>query len=89
MGHPDMGPTWDPLGPNFHYNFHISFNNSCSIPSTLNEYESEYNNQILTRFGWICIWDVLTWDPFGTHLGQIFIMTSIFPLIIHVAFLLH
>ena len=41
MGRPDMGPTWDPLGTNFHY---ISFNNSCSNYSTLNEYESEYNN---------------------------------------------
>ena len=89
MGRPDMGPTWDPLGPNFHYDFHISFNNSFSIPSTLNEYESEYNNQILTRFGWICIWDVLTWDPPGTHLGQIFIMTSIFPLIIPVPIIVH
>ena len=39
-----MGPTWDPLGPNFHYDIHISFNNSCSNKSTLNEYESEYNN---------------------------------------------
>ena len=30
-----------------------------------------------------------TWDPLGTHLGQIFIMTSIFPLIIHVGIILH
>ena len=44
MGRPDMGPTWDPLAPNFHYDFHISFNISCSNNSTLNEYESEYNN---------------------------------------------
>ena len=44
MGLPDMGPTWDPLGPNFHYDIHISLNNSCSNKSTLNEYESEYNN---------------------------------------------
>ena len=44
MGHPDMGPTWDPLVPNFHYDFHISFNNSCTNNSTQNEYESEYNN---------------------------------------------
>ena len=42
MGCPDMGPTWDPLGPNFHYDFNISFNNSCSNLCTLNEYESEY-----------------------------------------------
>ena len=85
MGRPDMGPTWDPLGTNFHYDFHISFNNSYTNISTLNEYESKYNNYILMRFGWMCIWDVLTWDPLGTHLCQIFIMTSIFPLIIHVA----
>ena len=44
MGCPDMGPTWDPLGPNFRYDFDISFNNSCSDNSTLNEYESGYNN---------------------------------------------
>ena len=44
MGRPDMGPTWDPLVPNFHYYFHISFNNSRSNHSRLNEYESEYNN---------------------------------------------
>ena len=44
MGRPDMGPTLDPLGTNFHYDFHISFNNSCSNHSTLNEYESKYNN---------------------------------------------
>ena len=68
MGRPDMGPTWDPLVPNFHYDFHISFNNSCTNNSTLNEYESEYNNYILTRLGWMCIWDILTWDPLGTHL---------------------
>ena len=43
MGGPDMGPTWDPLVPDFHYNFHISFNNSCSNISALKEYESEYN----------------------------------------------
>ena len=42
MGHPDMGPTWDPLGLDFHYDFHISFNNPCSNHSTLNKYESEY-----------------------------------------------
>ena len=89
MGRPDMGPTWDPLVPNFRYDFHISFNNSCSFHSTFNEYESEYNNYILTRFGWMCIWDVLTWDPLGTHLCQIFVMTSIFSLIIHVAIILH
>ena len=41
MGRPDMGPTWDPLGTNFHYG-DISFNNSCSNLCTLNEYESEY-----------------------------------------------
>ena len=40
-GHPDMGPTLDPLGPDFQYDFHISFSNSCSNNSTLNEYESE------------------------------------------------
>ena len=40
MGNPDMGPTWDPLGTNFHYDFHISFNNSYTNISTLNEYES-------------------------------------------------
>ena len=44
MGRPDMGPTWGPLRPNFHYDIHISFNNTCSNNSTLNEYESEYNN---------------------------------------------
>ena len=88
MGRPNMGPTWDPLVPNFNYNFHISFNNSRSNHSRLNEYESEYNNKILTRFGWMCIWDVLTWDPLGTHLCQIFDMTSIFPLIIHVPIIL-
>ena len=44
MGRPDMGPTWDQLGTNFHYDFHISFNNSCSNHFTLNEYQSEYNN---------------------------------------------
>ena len=44
MGRPDMGPTWDPFVPNFHYNFHISFNNSCTTHFSLNEYESEYNN---------------------------------------------
>ena len=27
MGRPDMGPTWDPLVPNFHYDFYISFYN--------------------------------------------------------------
>ena len=89
MGRPDMGPTWDPLVPNFRYDFHISFNNSCTNNSTLNEYESEYNNYILTKFGWICIWDLLIWDPLGTHLCQIFNMISVFPLIIHVAFILH
>ena len=41
MGRPDMGPTWDPLVPNFPYDFHISFNISCINNSTLNEYESE------------------------------------------------
>ena len=41
MGHPGMGPTWDPLVPDFQYDFHIIFNNSCSIHSPLNEYESE------------------------------------------------
>ena len=89
MGRPDMGPTWDPFVLNFRYDFHISFNNSCSFHSTFNEYEFEYNNYILTRFGWMCIWDVLTWDPLGTHLCQIFVMTSIFSLIIHVAIILH
>ena len=44
MGRSDMGPTWDPLVPNFHYDFHISFNNSCTNNFSLNEYESEYNN---------------------------------------------
>ena len=39
-----LGPTWDPLGPNYHYDFHISFVNSCTNKSTLSEYESEYNN---------------------------------------------
>ena len=43
MGRRDMGPTWDPLVPNFHYDFHISFDNSFSNSSTLNEYESEHN----------------------------------------------
>ena len=43
--------------------FHISFNNSCTNNSTLNEYECEYNNYILTRLGCMCIWDILTWDP--------------------------
>ena len=42
MGRPDMGPTWDSLLPDFQYDFHISFNNSYSIHSTINEYESEY-----------------------------------------------
>ena len=42
MGHSDMGPTWDTLVADFQYDFHISFNNSCSIYSTLNEYESAY-----------------------------------------------
>ena len=84
-----MGTTWDPLVPNLYYDYHISFKISCSNNSTVNEYESEYNNYILTRFGWMCIWDVLTWDPLGTHLCLIFFMTSIFPLIIHVAFILH
>ena len=42
MEHPEMGPIWDPLVPNFHYDFHISFDNSCTNKSTLNEYESEY-----------------------------------------------
>ena len=41
MGRPDMGPTWDPLVPDFQYDFRISFNYSCSIHFTLNEYESE------------------------------------------------
>ena len=40
MGRPDMGPTWDPLVPDFHYDFHISFNNSSSNISKLNVYES-------------------------------------------------
>ena len=44
MGRPDMGPTWDPLVPNFHYDFYISFNNLCSNHSTLNEYILEYDN---------------------------------------------
>ena len=44
MGRPDMGPTWDPLVPNFRYDFHNFLNNSCTNNSTLNEYESEYNN---------------------------------------------
>ena len=44
MGRPDMGPTWVPLGPIFHYDFHISFNNSGTNNCVLNEYESEYNN---------------------------------------------
>ena len=44
MGCPYMGPTWDPLVPNSHYDFHISFTNSCTNNSTLNEFESEYNN---------------------------------------------
>ena len=43
MGRPNMGPTWDPLVPNFYHDFHISFNNSCTNNPTLNEYESEYN----------------------------------------------
>ena len=42
MGHPDMGPTWDPLMPDCQCDFHISFNNLCSNHSTLNESESEY-----------------------------------------------
>ena len=88
MGRPNMGPTWVLLVPNFHYDFHISFNNSCTNNSALNEYQSEYNNEILTRLVWIFIWDVLSWDPPGTHLCQIFIMTSIFPLIIHVPIVL-
>ena len=44
MGHPDVGPTWDPLVPNCYHDFHIFFNNPCTNDSTLNEYESEYNN---------------------------------------------
>ena len=40
VGHPDMEPTWDTLVPDFHYDFHISFNNSCSNNSTLNVYKS-------------------------------------------------
>ena len=40
MGRPDMGPTRDPLGTNFQYDFHISFNNSYTNISTLNVYES-------------------------------------------------
>ena len=44
MGCPDMGPTWDPLVPNFHYDFNISFNNICTNNFSQNEYESEYNN---------------------------------------------
>ena len=44
IGRPDMGPTWDPLVPTFHYDFHISVNNSCTTNFSLNEYESEYNN---------------------------------------------
>ena len=40
MGRPDMGPSWDPLVPDFQYNFNISINNSCSNHSTLNVYES-------------------------------------------------
>ena len=58
-----MGPTWDLLVLDFHCDFHISFNNSYSNKSTLNAYESEYYNSILKRFGWMRIWDVLTWDP--------------------------
>ena len=42
MGHPDMGPTWDPLVLDFQYDFHISFNNSGSNHSALNECEYEY-----------------------------------------------
>ena len=71
MGRPDMGPTWDPLVPDFQYDFRISFNNSSSILSTLNEYESECYDYILMRFGWMCTWDILTWDPFGTHLESL------------------
>ena len=71
MGRPDMGPTWDPFVPNFQYDFHICFNNSCSNHSTLNEYESEHYNNILMIFVWMCIWDISTWDPFGTHLDSL------------------
>ena len=89
MGRPDMGPTWDPLVPNFHCDFHTSFNNSCSNLCIPNEYESEYLDWIWMKFGLTCIWDILTWDPLGTHLCQIFNMISIFPLIIHVPIILH
>ena len=71
MGRPDLGPTWDPLVPNFLYDSHISFNNSCSNLCTQNEYESEYYKYILMKFVWMCIWDILTWDPFGTHLESL------------------
>ena len=38
MGHPNMGPTWDPPMPDFQYDFHVSFNSSCRNHSTLNEH---------------------------------------------------
>ena len=40
-GHLDIGPTLVPLGPDFQYDIHISFNNSCSNNLTLNKHESE------------------------------------------------
>ena len=61
MGHRDMGPTWDPLLPDFQYDSHISLNNSYSNNSTLNEYEFDCYDYM--RFGLMCIWDILTWDP--------------------------
>ena len=66
-----MGPTWDPLGPNFCYDFHISFDNSCSNNSTLYKHESEYK---IIDFDKILM-DVHmgrsdmgpTWDPLGPN----------------------
>ena len=66
-----MGPSWDPLVQHFQYDFNISFK-QCSNHSLLNEYESEYYDYILMRFGLMYIWDILIWEPLGAHLESLF-----------------